>query len=143
MQGRILGIDYGVVRIGVAVSDPMRILATAVETIDAKKNKREQVLERIKFLCEEYQVVKVIVGQPKRTDAKVSAMELEAGNFATELQEVTGLPIELQDERFTSVIANRILKTSTVKKKSKRSVVDQVAAEIILQTYLDRNSQSF
>lgn len=133
-----MGIDYGTVRIGIAVSDPLGITATGVETIRVKPKRPEEAFERILELIEAYEIGTVVVGLPRRTDRREGESEREARALAARLEERLDVPVILQDERFTSVIANRILRDSTVKKDKKRDVVDQVAAEVILREYLEK-----
>jgi putative Holliday junction resolvase len=135
---RCMGIDYGTVRIGIAVSDPLGITATGVETIRVKPKRPEEAFERILELIEAYEIGTVVVGLPRRTDRREGESEREARALAARLEERLDVPVILQDERFTSVIANRILRDSTVKKDKKRDVVDQVAAEVILREYLEK-----
>lgn len=137
MTGRSLGIDFGLARVGVAMSDPMGILASAVETLNWNGEDAAWIKARLLEICEKNKVVRIVMGLPKRTDGKESATEQMARAFGTELAELTALPVIFQDERYTTVLASRVLRTSAVKAKNKRGVIDQVAAEIILQAYLD------
>ena len=137
MTGRSLGIDFGLARVGVAMSDPMGILASAVETLNWNGEDAAWIKARLLEICEKNKVVRIVMGLPKRTDGKESATEQMARAFGTELAELTALPVIFQDERYTTALASRVLRTSAVKAKNKRGVIDQVAAEIILQAYLD------
>lgn len=134
---RCLGIDYGTVRIGVAVSDPLGITATGIETIQVKGKSSDAVLQRLVDLAKQYEVTTVVVGLPKRTDNRPSESEGGARALHNSLTELLEIPVVLHDERFTSVMANRILQESTVKKNKRRDVVDQVAAEVILKDYIE------
>ena len=82
-------------------------------------------------------VAAIVIGLPRRTDGKIGVSEEKARQLGDLLQELTGLDIIWRDERYTTVLAHRVLNESTVKKRQKRSVVDQVAAEIILQDFLE------
>ncbi|MGI6077284.1 MAG: Holliday junction resolvase RuvX [Fastidiosipilaceae bacterium] len=135
---RYMAIDYGTVRIGVAISDPLGVVARGLETIKVKKHDPQAAVERIVELVKTYEVGTVIVGLPRRTDNKVGESETKARELAVALEARVEIPVIMQDERFTSVIANRILRDSTVKARDKRSVVDQVAAEVILRDYLEK-----
>lgn len=137
MTGRSLGIDFGLARVGVAMSDPMGILASAVETLNWNGEDAAWIKARLLEICEKNKVVRIVMGLPKRTDGKESSTEQMARAFGAELAELTALPVIFQDERYTTVLASRVLRTSAVKAKNKRGVIDQVAAEIILQAYLD------
>ena len=134
---RCLGIDHGTVRIGVAVSDPLEITASGVETIQVRPSDPDAAFRRILELVTEYEIGTVVVGLPRRTDNREGESELNARALARRLEENLDVPVVLQDERFTSVIANRILRDSTVKKDRRRDVVDQVAAEVIVKDYLE------
>lgn len=134
---RFLGIDYGTARIGLAVSDPLGITAGGIETVRWNGQDISWAMARILELAEEYQVTAFVVGLPKRTDLKYSESEEKARAFAEELKERSGLEVYLRDERLTTVMAHQYLRSSRVKKENKRNVVDQVAAEIILQDFLE------
>lgn len=134
---RYLGIDFGYARVGVAVSDPLGITASAVETIHWNGRDEEKVLARLAEIADSYDVVGLVFGLPKRTDNKPSTAEEGVRQFAKILEDKTSLPIFFKDERLTTVVANSILRTSAVKKANRRNVVDQVAAELILQSFLE------
>lgn len=138
-MSRVLGIDYGSVRIGVAISDPMGLFARGIRTIPNKQGALPQIIEELLDLIKLQEVSEIVVGLPRRTDGKVSESEIAAREFGTTLQAAAGLPLTYFDERFTTVIAHQILNASAKKRNSqvKRQVVDQIAAEIILQNYLD------
>lgn len=141
-MSRILGIDFGLARIGLALSDPLLLFARGYLTLQNKPNKPERLLEiitEIKAIIAKENVTEIVLGLPKRTDGKVSTSEELARQFGSDLGAATKLPIHYFDERFTTVIAHQILNASSKKRDShaKRQVVDQVAAEIILQNYLD------
>ena len=135
---RVLGIDYGTVRVGVAISDPMRIIARGLETIERQAND-DIVIKRILELLQEYDIGAIVLGLPLRTDDQVGEKEIEARLFAQKLKETTGLDPILQDERYTTVMAHEIMQGAKIKEKDRKKLVDQIAAEIILQDYL--NSQ--
>ncbi|HHX37184.1 MAG TPA: Holliday junction resolvase RuvX [Clostridiaceae bacterium] len=133
-----MAIDYGTVRIGIAISDPLGVVAQGLETIKVKKHDPEAAVNRIVEIVEMYDIGTVVVGLPRRTDNRIGPSEMNARALVSTLEERLTIPVIMQDERFTSVIANRILRNSTVKAKDKRSVVDQVAAEVILRDYLEQ-----
>ncbi len=131
---RLLSIDPGEKRIGVAISDPLALTAQGLETI-AFTN-LEQALERIATLCEEYGVDKLIVGNPLKLDgSRGKAAEL-ASDLARRLEQKTGLTVVMVDERLTSSNAEKILLTDGVKRKKRRAVKDKLAAALILETYM-------
>ena len=139
LQGRVMGIDYGLARIGIAVSDPLRITARGVETVNWNGRDIEWAVNRICELAEEYEVREIVMGLPRRTDGKASPSEDGARAFAAILEERLSLKPIFRDERYTTVLASRVLNEVDYKKQNKRKVIDQVAAEIILQDYINNS----
>ncbi|GAE88172.1 Holliday junction resolvase RuvX [Acetivibrio straminisolvens] len=134
---RIMGIDYGDSRIGIAISDPFGWTAQALETINWKAD-IEVPIKRISELVEEYGVKTVIIGFPKNMDGTVGARGEKTIEFIDLLkQRVKGIEVIKWDERLTTVAANRTMHEMGVKKSKKKLVVDQIAAVYILQGYLD------
>ncbi|MGI6157424.1 MAG: Holliday junction resolvase RuvX [Saccharofermentanales bacterium] len=141
MQGRVLAIDYGERRVGLAVSDPLRMLARRLVTIDRAPSDNAGVIRTVLTVCDDLEVATIVVGLPLRTDNRHSDITEAAIAFAEELRQQTLLPVELFDERFTSSLAHHYLKeTGGTRRKGKhnKGMVDQVAAEILLQDWLDR-----
>jgi putative Holliday junction resolvase len=141
-KGKWMGIDYGQARIGLAVSDPMGLFARGLETINWNGRDLTWGLARIETLINEHQVIGLVVGIPRRTDGKASESEDQARKLAAVLAERTGLPVVLRDERYTTVMASRIMRETGIRKERRKSVVDQIAAEIILQEYLESLRQA-
>lgn len=135
---RIMGLDYGSKTVGVAVSDPLGITAQGVETIWRKsENKQRQTLARIEELIREYQVEKLVLGFPKNMNNTIgdrAAMSLE---FQQTLKRRTGLDVVMWDERLTTVAAERVLMEGGVRREHRKERVDELAAVLILQNYLD------
>jgi putative holliday junction resolvase len=140
--GKWLGIDYGDARMGIAVSDPMGIIARGLETLRWNGRDLNRVLERIACLVRELGICGLVIGIPRRTDGKVGESENKARSLAAALAEATGLQPVLLDERYTTVIASRLLRDAGQKPSRRRDVIDQVAAEIILQEYLESRRQA-
>ncbi|MFC5994189.1 Holliday junction resolvase RuvX [Pseudonocardia hispaniensis] len=140
-RGRRLGIDVGMVRIGVALSDPDGVLATPLATIARDPVPIEAGggadLRAIADLVAEHEVVQVIVGLPRTLAGREGPAAEAAQAFAAALAGVLDVPIALADERLTSVIATRQLRDRGVTARKQRAVVDQVAAVGILQGWLD------
>ncbi len=134
---RLMGIDYGMARIGVAVSDPLGITARGIETVRWNGVDKTWALARIAELTREHEISEIVLGLPKRTDNRPGEKEEQTLVFAAELKEATGLPVTLRDERLTTVMAHQFLRDGNVRRENRRDVVDQVAAEIILQDYLE------
>lgn len=135
MPGRVLAIDFGLRRIGLAVSDALGITAQGLTTLQRTAIRKD--IEYIRNLAEEYTVEKVIVGNPISHTGKETPMSRHAGDFAKKLQGRVTCPVELWDERLTSVEANRMLKTSGISINKRQQAVDRVAAVLLLQNYLD------
>ncbi len=135
---RILGLDYGSVTVGVAVSDPLMLTAQGLETIRRKhENKLRQTLARIEALINEYDVSVLVLGYPKNLDNSIGERAKKSEEFAEMLRKRTGLPVVLWDERLTTVSAHRYLDEAGLDYREKSEVVDTVAASIILQSYID------
>lgn len=135
MRGRFLGLDPGERRIGVAVSDTSGTIATPVEFIDRKAVNHE---ERIKALCAEWEINEIVIGIPIGLDGSEGFAALQSRDFGERVETVTGLPVAFQDERFTTVTAEEALLEGGVKRKSRTGKRDQVAAAVMLQSFLDR-----
>ncbi|MDI9498442.1 MAG: Holliday junction resolvase RuvX [Bacillota bacterium] len=138
--GRWLGLDFGLARIGVALSDPLGITARGIETLRWNGRDAEPALLRLEELLREHGVVGIVLGQPRRTDGRASASEAEAESFAAALTARCPLPVVRVDERFTTVLAHRLL-SELDWRGDRRRVIDQVAAEIILQDFLNRRAR--
>ncbi len=137
---RIMGLDYGSVTIGVAISDELLITAQGIETIRRKKeNQLRKSLARIEELIEEYSVNLIVLGYPKNMDNSIGDRAKKTEEFAKTLERRTGLEVILWDERLTTVEASRVLMQGDVRRENRDSYVDKIAAVIILQNYLDYN----
>ena len=141
MSGRILGLDYGTKTVGVAISDPLLLTAQEFETITRERaSALRHTLVRIKEICEEYQVERIVLGYPRNMDDSEGFRCEDTLEFKKLLEKRVTIPIELMDERLTTVYADEILEESGVAKKNRKKVIDQIAAAIILQDYLDNRS---
>ena len=132
-QGRILALDFGRARIGVAISDELQLLAHPLETIPANERATSRMVE----LVRERNVEHVVVGIPKRMNGQIGTAATEALEFVEKLRAVLPCPVVTWDERLTTVTAHRALRDAGKKTRHTRGYVDQVAAQIILQSYLD------
>lgn len=135
---RYLGIDFGQARVGIAKSDLLGYTAEGVETIKWDGQDIEPVLDRIAEICKELDVSELVLGLPKRTDNRLGEAEEKVKDFAAKLEARLRLPLHFEDERLTTVMANKFLQQGSSKKSTYRSKVDQVAAEIILQGFLEK-----
>ena len=137
---RFLGLDIGSRRIGVAVSDELGLTAQPVLTLERRSSRREDV-RSLARLCRRFGVVGIVVGNPVHLSGESSPQATKTQAFATELGELTGLPIHLWDERLTSHEAHQILYQAGHARQKHRKVVDQVAATLILQSFLESREQ--
>jgi len=136
---RILGLDPGERRVGVALSDPTGTIASPHSVIDRRSVK---LTEAVRSLCEEHDVERIVVGLPTGLSGAEGPSAKAARAVGTSVTEVTGIPVEYQDERFTTVTAEAALLEGGVRREKRRDVRDKVAAAVILQTYLDRKDLS-
>ena len=135
---RIIGIDYGRKRVGVAVSDPLGIFASALETVQSAK-----IIEYLKKYAENENVVRFVVGYPVNMDGAPSEAAKDVDVFLKQLAKAfPEVPVTLEDERFTSVLAHRAMIDGGMKAKDRRDKdsVDKISAAIILQSYMDKSS---
>ena len=137
-MNRIIGIDYGRKRVGVAVSDPLRIFASALETVHSAK-----IIEYLKKYTATENVERFVVGYPMNLNNRPAEAAKDVDIFLKQLaKNFPSIPVTLEDERFTSQIAMRAMVEGGVKKSERRvkGAVDKVSAALILQSYLDRNA---
>jgi putative pre-16S rRNA nuclease len=132
---RILAIDFGMKRMGLAISDALGVTAQGLPTLERKR--REDDLTRIQKTVEEYSVERVIVGNPIGHGGGETQMSRRATEFAERLRRRLSCPVDLWDERLTSVEANRSLRESGLSLQKRQGAVDRVAATLLLQSYLD------
>lgn len=135
---RIMGLDYGSKTVGVAVSDALLLTAQNIETIcREQENKLRRTLARIQELCLEYEVEEIVLGFPKNMNNTTGDRAEKSLEFAEMLKKRTGLPVVMWDERLTTVAAEQVLMESSVRREHRKEYVDQIAASMILQGYLD------
>ena len=135
---RIMGLDYGSKTIGVAISDPLGMTAQGIETIWRKsENKLRRTFARIDELVQEYQVERIVLGFPKNLNNSVGDRAERTLEFKETLSKRTGLDIVMWDERLTTMQAERVLMEGGVRRENRKEKIDQLAAVLILQNYLD------
>lgn len=136
---RIMGLDVGSKTVGVAISDPLGFTAQGLEIIPIDEDKGEFGLERLTELVERYKVDQFVVGLPKNMN-NTSGPRVEASQaYGDLLTERYKLPVEYQDERLTTVAAERMLiEQADISRGKRKKVIDKLAAQLILQNYLDR-----
>lgn len=135
MNSRILAIDFGMKRMGLAVSDALGITAQGLPTLE--RTRWADDLEHLRSLAQEYSVERVLVGNPVGHRGGETHMSQRAAVFVEKLRKHLPCPVELRDERLTSVEANRALRESGVSLGKRQRAVDRVAAVLLLQSYLD------
>jgi putative pre-16S rRNA nuclease len=129
----ILALDFGRARIGVAISDELQLLAHPLETIPAN----QQPVSRVAELVREKNIDHLVIGIPKRMNGQIGSAAAEVLEFVEKLRAILPCPIITWDERLTTAAANRALRDAGKKTRQTRGYVDQVAAQMILQSYLD------
>jgi putative Holliday junction resolvase len=132
---RILALDHGTKRIGVAVSDETKTIALPLEYIPAEPF--APFLERLKFLLREKEVDLVLIGQPRNMDGSYGPAAQKVETFVGVLKTAITIPIKMWDERLTSTMANRAMIQGNVRRDKRKEKVDAMAAAILLQSYLD------
>jgi putative holliday junction resolvase len=137
---RILALDYGRKRIGLAVSDELRLTAQPLQTL-TRKNRADDV-RRLRGICREQGVARIIVGHPVHMTGEPGAMAEEAARFAVRLKKETGIEVELLDERLTSWEAEQTVAGTRSPRGRRREPLDDVAAAILLREYLERHASA-
>jgi putative Holliday junction resolvase len=133
IRRRIVGVDFGRARIGIAVSDELGMLAHPVKTIPASRDAAKEIAEIVR----EKNAERVVIGLPRHMNGSVGEAAGEALAFAVELRKLLPCEVVTWDERLTTIAANRALRDGGRKMRDSKNVVDQVAAQMILQGYLD------
>lgn len=136
--GRVLAVDLGEVRVGLAISDPGGVVATPLETLRVRDPGSIDPLARdLAAVVEREDVVLVVVGLPKALSGREGRPAQRARAVAARIGELTDLPVELWDERFTTVEAERVMIDQGARRRERRGAIDRVAATLILQSFLD------
>lgn len=142
--GRVLGVDPGEVRVGLAVTDPEQRIATAAETLDAgpattgDEADLDELASRVAGACDRLEIVGIVVGLPRTLAGRETRAAHRARDLADGVGARTGLPVELWDERFTTSEAERVMIEQGTRRRARRQAVDRVAATLILQGWLER-----
>ena len=140
VMDRYIGIDYGIKRTGIAVSDPLRVFATALDTVDSTK-----IIDYLQNYAQKETISRFVLGFPVNMDGTPSEAQAHVKGFIDKLEKAfPGIPVSLEDERFTSVLAHRAMIDGGMKASDRRNKasVDKISAAIILQSYLDRQNGS-
>ena len=135
-SSRIMGVDFGQVRIGIALTDPLCIIASPYETY--KRVSFEKDIEYLSKLVKEKNVGTIVFGMPYQMDGQEGKTAEMVRQFANELEKQTTVKIVFEDERLSSVEAEEILLSANVRREDRKMLIDKIAAQIILQQYLER-----
>jgi len=138
MERKIMGLDYGEARTGVAISDALGITAQGIESINHKGEKK--LILRIGELINQYNVSKIVLGLPINMNATYGERAQKTKLFAEKLKKEFNIEVEFIDERLTTVISQKTMTSLSIKKEKKKQIVDTMSAMLILQTYLDKNN---
>lgn len=135
---RVIGLDYGSVTCGVAISDETLLIASPVETIRYKT--MEELLTKLDIYFNEYKIDKIVLGNPINLDGSISTRSELTLLFKDELIKRYNKEVIMMDERLTSVVVNNMLIMGNTSRENRKKVVDKLAASVILQSYLDRSN---
>jgi putative Holliday junction resolvase len=136
MMQRVLGLDVGDKTIGVAVSDGLGITAQGVTTI--RRQSFEKDFAALEKIIEEYEAVEIVIGLPKMMDGTEAVQSGKVREFAAKIEKRFALPITFVDERLSTALVQKMMIEGGVRREKRREVVDMLAAQIILQSYIDR-----
>jgi putative holliday junction resolvase len=136
---RIMGLDPGEKRIGIALSDPLGITAQPYAVIE--KNSGSKLIEKLKEIIEKKDVGKIVVGMPYSLKGEKGESAEKTMEFIRYLNKNTGIEIEITDERFTTAFSERVMLEGNASRKKRRQNIDKIAASVMLQGYLDRKGE--
>lgn len=136
---RILGLDLGEKKIGVAISDELGLTAQGIDVIERKNDGKD--IDKICEIISEYKVTGIVAGLPKNMNGTLGPSGEAVKAYAAKLQKATGIDLDFWDERLTTVAAERTLLEADVSRKKRKKVIDKLAAVLILQSYLDFKSR--
>jgi putative holliday junction resolvase len=140
--GRLLAIDLGEVRVGLAVSDPGQVLASPAETLQVPRNADGPTLDALVNAAVRHEAAGLVVGLPRKLDGREDDAARRARWFAERLRARTGLPVALRDERFTTVEAERVMLDADVSRAGRKESIDKVAASVLLQGVLEQQRRA-
>lgn len=134
-RGRILGLDVGTRRIGIAVSDPLGLTAQGLPTMQRRNRRFDQ--SELRRVVREYEVSEIVVGNPLRMSGQTGAQAEKMASFANQIRQELFLPVHLWDERLSTAEAHRLLDETGIRDARRKEVIDKMAAVLILQSFLD------
>ena len=134
---RYLGLDLGSKTLGIATSDITKTIASSLKTIHFKEDDYDSLIKPLESIIKEYDIEKIVLGLPKNMDNSIGYRAEIAFEFKKKLESIFKIEVIMQDERLTSVISNQVLIEADLSRKKRKQKVDAIAAQIILQSYLD------
>lgn len=137
LNGRLVAIDLGEVRIGIALSDPGQVVASPAETLHVPRDEDDATLDALVDAVVRHEAAGIVVGYPRRLDGREGAAAARARRIAEALRQRTGREVLLWDERFTTVEAERVLLQGDVSRRDRKDTVDRLAASVLLQSVLE------
>lgn len=138
--GRLLGLDYGTKRLGIAVCDDLQIIASPLENYTRHSLAADELF--LKETVQENRVIGIVIGLPVHMSGDEGGKAVEAREFGNWIEQATGCPVAYRDERYTTSMANEHLRTAGVSGPRRKELRDKIAAQIILQSYLDSGNRS-
>ena len=135
---RYIGLDLGTKTLGVSISDETKTIASSLKTLRFSENNTDEILDELTNIVKEFNVEKIVLGLPKNMNNTVGERALMAMDFGKKISEILDIPVVMQDERLSTVSAHNYLIEANMSRKKRKNVVDALAANIILQTYLDK-----
>lgn len=139
---RYLGIDLGSKTVGLAMSDLTGTIASTYKTIFFKNEDYQSTIDEIKQIVKDYEIKKIVIGLPKNMNNTLGERAIITTNYAKLLEENLNVPVVMFDERLTSVISNSILIEADISRKKRKKKVDSIAAQVILQDYLNKEKNN-
>lgn len=138
-MGKILGLDLGTRTIGIAISDSLEMIASAVETYRFKENDFDSALKRVEEIVKQKGVQKIVLGFPKHMNGDIGEKAILCKDFGDRLKELLKIDVIMEDERWTTKLANNRLLEFDLSRNKRKKIIDSMAAVVILQNYLDGN----
>lgn len=135
---RYIGLDLGTKTLGISISDETKTIASPLKTLRFSENNNNEILDELTEIVKEFNVEKVVLGLPKNMNNTIGDRALVTMDFGKKISELLNINVVLQDERLSTVSAHNYLLEANVSRKKRKGVVDKMAANIILQTYLDK-----
>ena len=135
---RYIGLDLGTKTLGISISDETKTIASPLKTLRFSENNNDEILNELELIVKEFNVEKIVLGLPKNMNNTIGERALVTMEFQKKISDLLNIPVILQDERLSTVSAHNYLLEANVSRKKRKGVVDKMAANIILQTYLDK-----